>query len=164
MPVASSITEMDLQASETLLEDFHQRSRRFRRRVRRRVRNLSNDNVVAPENNDAGHQDNNADDQAGDNVDQVNDNAVAGDPAGDDVDQGNDNDVAIEQAEPGVAHGVDGQNIDLNEAIPDAAAFEGAAGVDDDDEWSFSRIDEARRLDHLEQILLKENRDFHLHC
>ena len=119
MPVASSVTEMDLQASESLLEDFRQRSRRFRRRVRRRVRNLA-------ANADAA--------QAGDDGDEV---------------------------EPGLARNEDGQEVDLNDAIQDAADVDEVA---DDDDWSFDRIDEARRLDHLEQILLKENHQFHLHC
>ena len=137
MPVASSITEMDLLASETLLEDYHQRARRFRRRIRRRVRDLANN--AAP-------------DLDGDGEGSSDDNG-ADEPVGDGVN---------EPVEPGVAQDVNGQNVDLNEAIPDAEAFEGAVGADDD--WSFDRIDEAKRLDHLEQILLKENREFILHC
>ena len=116
MPVASSITEMDLQASESLLEDFRQRSRRFRRRIRRRAQNL---------------------------VD-----GVGADHGGD----------ADDEVEPGLAQDEDGREVDLNAAIP-----EGGDAASDDD-WSFDRIDEAKRLDHLEQILLKENNQFHLHC
>ena len=126
--MASSVTEMDLQASESLLEDFRQRSRRFRRRVRRRVRNLVENPVEAP---------------AGEDVVEV---------------QANEE---VDNVEPGFAQDSDGEDVDLNAAIQDDADVNGAG---DDDDWSFDRIDEARRLDFLEQILLKENHQFHLHC
>ena len=48
MPVSSFITEMDLQASESLLEDFKRRSRRFRRRVRQQGHPAAAPPVVDP--------------------------------------------------------------------------------------------------------------------
>ena len=128
---------MDLQASETLLEDFRQRSRRFRRRVRRRVRNLVENPIEAQAGDDE------VDVQAGEDVAE----AQAG------------NDVG--GVEPGIAQDDNGEDVDLNAAIQDDADVDEADDVDD---WSFDRVDEAKRLDFLEQILLKENHQFHLHC
>ena len=122
---------MDLQASESLLEDYHQRSRRFRRRIRRRVENLANADAGAEGVEDA----------------------VAGEDG-----EGN---VGVE---PGLAQDENGHEIDLNAAIPDDADAAGVNDNPDGDTWSFNRIDEAKRLDYLEQILLKENHQFHLHC
>ena len=122
---------MDLQASESLLEAYHQRSRRFRRRVRRRIQNLANANAGDEGGEDAG-----------------------ADEAGEDV----------EEVEPGLAQDENGHEVDLNAALPDEADAAGVGDNLDDDDWSFNRIDEAKRLDFLEQILLKENHQFHLHC
>lgn len=111
---------MDPRASETLLQDFKRRARRFRRRVRRRNRPdqlLQNE----PEQQAAGNPVNLAED--------LNQAINLGD------DESND--------EVGV---VGGDDQDLS------------------DTWSHDRIDHGREMDRLEQILLKENAEFHLHC
>lgn len=123
---------MSSDASETLLQEFKKRSRRFRRRLRRRDPNL--DRVVNVEPN----------------------------PAQPDPDHAGGNQIQLD--------------VDLNEAINlgsddddasgDDAPDGGAAAGDEvsDDTWSHDRIDRGREMDRLEQILLKENAEFHLHC
>ena len=89
MPVASSITEVDPDASETLLDAYRQMSRRFRRRNRRRRRQVQN--------------------------------------GGDDTDSSDGGDNA-------------------------------------DHDWSWTRVERAQELDRLDNILTRENSNFHLHC
>ena len=112
---------MALDASETLLADFKNRSRRYRRRIRRLLENNGQD--AAP----------------GDQVDQ-------GPPAGA---------VPLEAA--------------FNEAVHinavDADQDEGDGPVENNSStWSHERVDRGREMDRLEQILLRENHEFHLHC
>ena len=113
---------MDSRASETLLQEFKRRTRRFRRRVRRRNRpNQPLQNQPEPEA--AGNPVNLAED--------LNQAINLGDDASDD--------------DVGVVDRAD-QDQDLS------------------DTWSHDRIDRGREMDRLEQILLKENAEFHLHC
>ena len=65
------------------------------------------------------------------------------------------------------------------DAVPLEEVFNDAIHVDDVDvdhdgvgepvdsdssTWSHGRIDQGREMDRLEQILLRENHEFHLHC
>ena len=59
----------------------------------------------------------------------------------------------------------------FNEAIdaaavvgPDVDGGEDVQAGDDSDTWSHDRIDRGREMERLEQILLRENHEFHLHC
>lgn len=120
MPVASSITEMDSRASETLLEDFKRRSRRFRRRNR-----LRGNGHVAPAGPAPEH-------------------------------------VAGEQVQLG-ANLNNAMNLGQDDS-DEAAGVVGNGNQDESDTWSHDRIDRGREMDRLEQILLKENHQFHIHC
>ena len=116
---------MSSDASETLLQEFKKRSRRFRRRLRRRDPSPDRD----------------------DNAEPVPVQPVQGQAGG--------NQIQLD--------------VDLNEAInlgnddsPDEDVVAGAEASDDT--WSHDRVDRGREMDRLEQILLKENAEFHLHC
>ena len=108
-------------ASETLLAEFQQRSRRFRRRIRRlrkgqgQVPGDQNDDVVPP-----------------------------ADP------------VPLEQAF--------NEAIQLGDAAADEVASDDEQGAVESDTWSHDRVDRGREMERLEQILLRENHEFHLHC
>ena len=116
------MTEMDLEASETLLVDFHRLGRRQRRRRRRRQRREQERAAAGEDVRDGGEG----------NQPEVNLN--------DAIHEGNDGGPA-------------GSGSDAGEDSSD--------GIDD---WSHDRIDRARELERLEQILLRENAQFILHC
>ena len=109
---------MDLNASETLLAEFHQRSRRFRRRIRRRRRDQGPDVQV--------------------------DVAPPADP------------VPLEQ--------VFNEAIQPGDGAVDEVASDGEPEANGSDTWSHDRVDRGREMERLEQVLLRENHEFHLHC
>ena len=124
MPVASCVDEMEIGASETLLNDYRRRCRRFRRRVRRRPSGQEDEKHASPSSTV------DADVPAEDDKPPVNlDDAIH---AGDDT---NVDDIAQEVADGDVSS-----------------------------DWSLERIERAQNVDRLEQILLAENDQFHLHC
>ena len=114
---------MDSRASETLLQEFKRRTRRFRRRVRRRNRQPE-----PMQDADGGEPEQQA----------------VGNPVN-----------LAEELNQAVILDDDDSNDDAGVVVNDQ---------DNSDTWSHDRIDQGREMIRLEQILLRENAEFHLHC
>ena len=152
MPVASCVVEMSLDASESLLEAYHRRRRRFRRRVRRQLQDQAqNEDQVLEEGSTSTSSDASAPvEEASVSVDEA---AVVGDAVAGDVPCPVDEAAAT--SDTGDVTTADG--VDLDVALP-------LDGASSDETMSLERIERARELDRLEQVLLQENSDFHNHC